>query len=324
MLTTGSQQALDLLGTVLLRPGATVGIEAPSYVGALQAFSAHEPAYVPVPMDDDGLLVNEAAQRLPAHCDRGGLFYTASTFKNPSGVTLSAARRAALLELCVARGLPLVEDDPYGELRFEGEPVPPLRALPGGADAVYLGTFSKILAPGLRLGWVVAPRPLLARLVIAKQAADLHTDSLVQRAVLHYCTHANLEGHIARLRDVYRARRDAMLAALEQEMPTGVTWTRPAGGLFLWLTLPGGLDARELLKDALARHVAFVPGAAFHTQSEGASCLRLNFSHSAPERIEEGIQRLADVLKARLSTPATADSRQTGSRQTGAASLAAL
>lgn len=306
LLTTGSQQGLDLLGKVLLRRSAAVVVEAPSYVGALQAFSAHEPRYITVPMDEQGLRVDLAATALDGvdPTATGGLLYTAATFQNPSGVTLSRQRRLALLELCTARRLPLVEDDPYGELRYAGAAVPSLRALPGGQETIYLGTFSKILAPGLRLGWVVAPRPLIDRLVIAKQAADLHTDSLVQRAVLHYCTHADLEGHIARLRTVYGQRREAMLDALQRYFPAEVRWTRPDGGLFVWVTLPTGTDARALLAAALERRVAFVPGTAFHPHGEEARaevghCLRLNFSHSDPARIEEGVRRLAAVITAR-------------------------
>ena len=304
LLTTGSQQALDLLGKVLLRSRAVVMVEAPSYVGALQAFSAHEPRYLTVPMDDEGLRVDHAAALLNAPGAAPSLLYSVATFQNPSGVTMSRERRAALLALCADRGIPLVEDDPYGELRFDGATVPPLRALPGGEETIYLGTISKILAPGLRLGWVVAPRPLIARLVIAKQAADLHTDSLVQRAVLHFCTHNDLAAHIAHLQDVYRERRDAMLAALERYFPPEARWTHPEGGLFLWVTLPEGTDSRALLAEALEQRVAFVPGTAFHVDGSGANCLRLNFSHAAPERLAEGVRRLGGVLAARLRAPA--------------------
>lgn len=301
LLTTGSQQALHLLSTVLLPPHAGVLVEAPTYVGALQAFAAQQPRYLSVSVDDDGLCVHEAAQLLRAVAPTAPrLLYSVSTFQNPSGVTLSLERRHALLDLCAAHALPLIEDDPYGELRYEGTALPPLRALPGGEETVYLGTFSKILSPGLRLGWVVAPRPLIARLVMAKQAADLHTDSLVQRAVLRYCLDADLEGHIARLCAVYGARRDAMLAALTRYFPTGTRWTRPQGGLFLWVTLPKGVDTRALVPEAIARRVAFVPGSAFHTDDSGANCMRLNFSHATPELIEEGVRRLAEVVDARV------------------------
>ncbi len=295
LLTTGSQQGLDLLGKVLLRPGARVGVETPSYVGALQAWSTYEPRYVAIPMDDQGLEVEQARAAMG---DGVSLLYSISTFQNPSGVTMSTSRRAALLDLCADRQAPLVEDDPYGELRYEGTAVPPLRALPGGEETIYLGTFSKILAPGLRLGWVVAPRPLIARLVRAKQAADLHTDSLVQRAVLHYCLHADLDSHIARLRAVYGARRNAMLDALPRYFPAGTRWTHPEGGLFTWVTLPRGANATAILAEAIQHNVAFVPGVAFHVDGAGANCLRLNFSHVSPTDIEQGMQRLGAVVTA--------------------------
>jgi DNA-binding transcriptional MocR family regulator len=252
-------------------------------------------------MDEQGLCVDRVARALAdTAAGEASLLYTVATFQNPSGVTMSAPRRAALIELSRERALPLVEDDPYSELRYEGDEVPALRSLPGGEETIFLGTFSKILAPGLRLGWVVAPRAVIARLVLAKQAADLHTDSLVQRAVLHYCTHADLEGHVTRLRQVYRARRDAMIAALDRHFPAGVTWTRPAGGLFTWVTLPQGTDSLAVLADALSHNVAFVPGAAFHVDGTGGNCFRLNFSHATPETIDEGVRRLAPVVASHL------------------------
>ncbi len=310
LITTGSQQGLDLVGKVLLSPRATVLVEEPSYVGALQAFAAYGPRVVSTSMDDEGLRVDRVASSLTSlgH-DSSAILYTIPTFQNPSGATMSRRRREALLDLCAARRLPVIEDDPYGELRYEGVGLPPLRALPGGADTVYLGTFSKILAPGLRLGWVVAPRPLMARLVRAKQGADLHTDTLTQRAVLHYCLHADLDGHIARLRQVYRERRDAMLAALARHVPLEARWTRPEGGLFLWVTLPAGIDTRALLAAALEHGVAFVPGAAFHATPDGGQggqggrSLRLNFSHADPDHIDDGLRRLGEVIAAALAHP---------------------
>lgn len=309
LITTGSQQGLDLLGKVLLSSRALVLVEEPSYVGALQAFAAYGPRIASVPMDEEGLRVDRVAAPLtlrgrdPLGHDDAVILYTIPTFQNPSGLTMSQTRREALIDLCATEGLPLVEDDPYGELRYEGSDLPPLRALPGGEDTVYLGTFSKILVPGLRLGWVVAPRPLMARLVRAKQGADLHTDALAQRAVLHYCLHADLDGHIARLRRVYRERRDAMLAALARYFPPEARWTRPEGGLFLWVTLPAGVDTRALLAAALKRGVAFVPGAAFYPArdgGQGARSLRLNFSHADPDRIDDGLRRLGAVVAAAL------------------------
>jgi 2-aminoadipate transaminase len=296
LITTGSQQALDLLGKVLLQRGSTLMVEAPSYVGALQAFTMHEPEYMPVHMDADGVLVDEARALIEAGHASVDLFYTVATFQNPSGVTMSHERRVAVLELSDRTGMPVVEDDPYGDLRFDGRPVPALRALPGGQDAVYLGTFSKTLAPGLRLGYAVGPRPLISRMVLAKQAADLHTDCLAQYAVLDYCLHNDVDAHIRRLSEVYGARRDAMLSAMQRAFPASCTWTRPAGGLFTWVTLPAGADATALLRASIARKVAFVPGGAFYTDGSGENMLRLNFSHSGPEKIEEGIKRLGEVF----------------------------
>src|SRR5260370_9986038 len=234
LVTTGSQQALDLLGKALLPRDATVMVEAPSYVGALNAFMLAEPRYLPVPLDDQGLRVDLAANALAASPSRVSLLYTVATFQNPSGCTLSLDRRTALLALCATHGLPLIEDDPYGELRYEGPEVPALRALPAGDEAIDLGSFSKVLAPGLRIGWAVAPRPLIARLVMAKQAADLHPDSLAQPPILPFCRPNDLAAHILQLRAVYCERRDAMLAALARHFPAEAHWTVPAGGLFTW------------------------------------------------------------------------------------------
>jgi len=310
LITSGSQQGLDLLGAVLLDPRVTVLIEAPSYVGALQAFGRCQPRFQTLTMDEDGLCTDELWKLVDGNQRRGlgapaapAVIYSVPTFQNPSGVTMSLDRRRRLLEFLAVRPLPLIEDDPYGELRFDGRDVPPLRALPGGEDTIYLGTFSKILAPGLRLGWVVAPRPVIDRLVIAKQGADLHTDSLVQRAVLHYCRHADLEAHISRLKECYRLRRDAMRSALERHFPSGVRWTRPEGGLFFWVTLPRSLDSQRILADAVAQKVAFVPGTAFQANPEESTfrhCLRLNFSNADPARIEVGIRRLAEVVGTHL------------------------
>ncbi len=300
LVTTGSQQALLLLSLVLARPGLGVMIESPSYVGALQAFMLREPRFYPVPMDEHGILANEAEVILARPGVRIQLVYTVATFQNPSGVTMSLERRELLLEATNRYGVPIVEDDPYGDLRYSGQSVPPFLALRGGADAVYLGTFSKTLAPGLRLGYVIGPRPLIGQMVLAKQAADLHTDSLSQRALLDYCRHNDIDGHVSTLRDVYRERRDTMLATMDRCFPTSCHWTHPEGGLFTWLTLPEQSDATALLTEAVARKVAFVPGNAFFTDGSGANTLRLNFSHPKPAAIEDGIGRLGELLRERL------------------------
>jgi 2-aminoadipate transaminase len=297
LITTGSQQALDLLGRVLACPGLPVVVESPTYIGALQAFGAQQVEFVPAPVDAGGLLVD----RLRSVLERGRaagrphpcLLYTVPTFQNPAGVTMPAERRLDLLDCSREWSLPVVEDDPYWALRYDGEETPPLRGLPGGEDVLHLGTFSKVLSPGLRLGWVVAPRPVIERLVLAKQGADLHTDSLAQRAALRFCRDNDLDAHVASLRAAYRERRDAMLAALAELMPAGTTWTVPAGGMFTWVTLPAGLDARAVLAEAVALGVAFVPGDAFHVDGGGTSAARLNFTASGPAEIREGVRRLA-------------------------------
>ena len=293
VVTTGSQQALDLVGRTLIGRGMGVVVESPSYVGALQAFSGRDAAFVPVPADEHGLRVD--ALGAGAGVERA-FVYTVPTFQNPAGITMSLERRRRLLDRTRELGLAVVEDDPYSELRYDGDPVPALRALPGGEEVIHLGTFSKVLSPGLRLGFAVAPRPVAERLVLAKQGADLHTDSLVQRAVVRFCRDHDLDAHVLTLRAAYRERRDAMLDALAELMPAGTRWTRPEGGMFVWVTLPDGVNAMTLLPAAVERGVAFVPGAAFHVDGGGVDALRLNFTNEPPALIREGVARLAAAL----------------------------
>jgi 2-aminoadipate transaminase len=295
VVTTGSQQGLDLVGRVLAGRGMEVLVESPSYVGAIQAFSAREVSLVACPGDERGLRVDLLRERLGGRPGPAFL-YTVPTFQNPSGGTMALERRRELLACSRDRGLPLVEDDPYSELRYDGSPVPALRALPGGEDVLHLGTFSKIISPGLRLGWVVAPRPVRERLVLAKQGVDLHASEVVQRAVVRFCRDHDLDAHVRTLCGAYRQRRDAMLAALDELMPAGATWTRPEGGMFVWVTLPEGFDSVALLAEAVRRRVAFVPGTAFHAGGGGTRSLRLNFTNSRPETIREGVGRLAAAL----------------------------
>jgi 2-aminoadipate transaminase len=304
LVTSGSQQALDLLGMLLIDKGSTVLVEDPTYVGALQAFRPYQPRFLPLPMDDEGLLP-EGLERALADLARQGVrpafLYTVATFQNPTGVTLSGERRAALLDLAERHDLPVVEDDPYGELRYSGQPIPPLAALDIARHGepryvVYLSTFSKLLAPGLRIGWAAGPAALLRRMALAKQGVDLHTGSLAQAIAYESCREGLLERQIPRIRSIYGERRAAMLGSLERTMPEGVRWTRPEGGMFLWLTLPASVDATALLARAVERKVAFVPGASFHANGGGANTLRLNFSHAPPARIVEGVERLAEAL----------------------------
>ncbi len=302
VITAGSQQGLDMIGRLLIDPGAPVAVEEPTYLGALQAWQTNMPNYLRVPVDADGLDV-EALEAMLASGARPRFLYVVSCFQNPTGVTLAPARRQRLIELAARYGLPIIEDDPYGELYYEGERTTPLAALDIAMHGelrhvVYLGTLSKLLAPGLRVGWMVAPQALLDRLVMLKQGLDLHTGSMAQAVAYYACRDGLLERQVPRLRAVYGERRDAMLAALEGALPAGTAWTRPTGGMFLWLTLPEEVDAEALLERALAEKVAFVPGRSFHPGGGGANTMRLNFSHSGPAQIAEGVRRLGVAMGA--------------------------
>ena len=295
LIVSGSQQALDLTGKVFLDKGDVVLCESPTYLGAISAFRAYRPRFVEVPTDDDGMVPSELENRL-ASIGRVKLIYIVPDFQNPSGRRWSIERRRDLAGLAGRFNVPVIEDAPYAELCFEGPPIPPVATLDDACTVVYMGTCSKILSPGMRLGWVVADRELLRRYVLVKQGADLHTSSLVQLLAARFMLDHDLETHIARIREVYRARRNAMIAALEEHFPVDVSFTRPAGGLFLWAELPQGLDARRLLERALEEHVAFVPGESFYPNGGHLNTLRLNFSAMPEERITEGIRRLGLVL----------------------------
>ncbi len=292
LITTGSQQGLDLVGKVLIDAGSRVAVESPTYLGALQAFVPYEPEFVSVPCDDDGPLPDGLGVA------RGARFlYALPNFQNPSGRCMGAARRAALVAAAQAAGLPLVEDNPYGDLWFDAPPPAPLASLwPEGS--VYLGSFSKVLAPGLRLGYVVAPKALYPKLLQAKQAADLHTPGFNQRVVYEVIRDGFLSDHVPTIRRRYRAQRDAMRAALERHLPPGCRWIEPRGGMFFWVELPEGVDAARLLPHAVERGVAFVPGAAFYADHPRANTLRLSFVTMAPAQIEQGLAALADALQA--------------------------
>ncbi len=304
LITSGSQQALDLLGKLMIDPGALVAVEEPTYMGALQAWRPYQPRFATLPMDEEGLVV-DALERLLQGGERPRFLYLVSSFQNPTGVTLSPERRHRLLEVATEYRLPIVEDDPYGELYYNSARPQPLAALDvelSGAlrHVVYLSTFSKLLAPGLRVGWVAAPQELVSKLVQAKQGLDLHTGSLSQAMAYEACCDGLLDRHVPTIRSTYHTRRDTMLDALELHMPKDVKWTRPNGGMFIWLTLPSHIDTTMLLQISLDQKVAFVPGAAFHANGGGTNTLRLNFSHSTPERITEGVTRLGRAIEALL------------------------
>ncbi len=293
LVTTGSQQALTLVVTALLEPGAVVAVEEPTYLAALQAFRLAGARVVPVAGDEHGM--DPAALADVIEREKPELLYLVPTFANPTGRTLSAARRAEIAALADRHGLWVVEDDPYGELRYRGEDVPPLASM---SDRVlYLGSFSKIGAPGLRLGWLRAPEALLRTLVIVKQAADLHTSTIDQAAAAVYLAENDLSAHVRKLCSAYRERRDAMIAALPGTVPDGTRWSDPDGGMFVWLTLPGDVDTAELLPGALARDVAFVPGAPFYASTSDRAALRLSFTTNTVEEIAEGMRRLAPALQ---------------------------
>ncbi|MBE0417891.1 MAG: PLP-dependent aminotransferase family protein [Coriobacteriia bacterium] len=299
VVTAGAQQGLDLLAKTFLDSGDVVITEGPTYVGALQAFSAYEPEIVCVPMDEGGMRVDALETELARLGERGAKFiYTVPNFQNPAGVTLLPERRRRLLELARAYDIPVIEDDPYGRLRFEGGHVKPLRALDD--EVIYLGTFSKIFAPGLRLGWMTAPRPILAKVLLAKQAADLCGSAFAQVTAERYFAGTRWRRVLQGLTRTYAERRGAMLAALEEYFPVEVRWTRPEGGFFVWVELPSFIDAGVLLAEAVEHGVTFVPGSAFYPDGRGRNCMRLAFCYAEPEAITEGIRRLSEVIEDRL------------------------
>ncbi|WP_380174318.1 PLP-dependent aminotransferase family protein [Kineococcus sp. DHX-1] len=297
LVTTGSQQALTLLTTALLSPGDVVAVEEPSYLAALQSFTLAGAELAGVASDDDGALP-EAVEEV-FRTRRPAVLYLVPNFANPTGRTLTLERRARIAELAAEHGVWVVEDDPYGELRYTGAPVPPLAVQPAAAQNVlHLGSFSKIGAPGLRLGWARLPRAVRPAVVVAKQAADLQTSTVDQAAAAEYLAATDLDAHVAGVVAAYSERRDAMLTALEAALPVGSTWSRPDGGMFTWVDLPGPVDTAEFLPAALRRGVAFVPGEAFFAGEPDRSTLRLSFTTHAPDRIAEGVSRLGRALRA--------------------------
>ncbi|WP_297497899.1 PLP-dependent aminotransferase family protein [Thermococcus sp.] len=307
MMVAGSQQALDLIGRVFINPGDVVVVEAPTYLAALQAFSYYDPEFVSVPMDHDGMRIDvlgEKLEELERKGKRVKLLYTVSTFQNPMGVTMSLERRKKLIELAREYEFIIVEDNPYSELRYSGEPIPPIKHFDDEGRVIYLGTFSKILAPGLRLGWISAHPHFIRKMEIAKQSIDLCTNTLGQAIAWKYVEDGHLDKHIPEIIEFYKPRRDAMLKALEEFMPEGVEWTRPDGGMFVWVTLPGGIDSKLMLEKAVSKGVAYVPGEAFFAHREVKNTLRLNFTYVPEEKIREGIKRLAEVIEEEIRSRA--------------------
>jgi DNA-binding transcriptional MocR family regulator len=304
LITTGSQQGLDLIGKLFLDEGDEILCESPTYVGAITAWNVLQPRWVEVPTDHDGMDVvalEEILDRLP----RAKFIYVIPNFQNPSGRTWSIERRVRLMEIASRREIPVIEDNPYGEVRYEGSHLPSLRSMDPKGLVIGLGTFSKIFCPGLRIGWVAAKAPFYRKLVVLKQGSDLHTPTLNQMQISASMESPNFETRITRIAEVYRERREAMTRALEREMPPGVRFTHPEGGLFLWVEFPEGIDARDLLRRCLEAGVAFVPGEGFFPNGGHANTARLNYSNMPPERIEVGVRRMGKALRGMMEvTPA--------------------
>jgi len=306
LITTGSQQALDLLGKIFVNRGDRILVESPTYLGALQAWNAYGAEYISVPVDEYGMrtdLLEDALRIGPK------FIYVLPNFQNPTGTTLPLERRMKLIELADRYGVPIIEDDPYGQLRYEGEDIPSVEILDSRmreqngtytGNVIYLSTFSKILAPGLRLAWVVAPDNVIHKLALAKQGTDLNTSTFNQIVAHEVGQHGFIDRHVEMMRKVYLERRNAMVQSLQEHMPEGVTWTRPQGGLFLWVTLPEPFNSTELLPQVIEENVAYVPGEFFHADGTGKNTMRLNFSYCSPEKINEGISRLGKAFKKKM------------------------
>jgi 2-aminoadipate transaminase len=299
IVTTGGQQAIDLITKTLVDPGDAVICEAPTYPGAVPVFCSYQADTIQIECDGDGMRIGEleaALERLDSEGRRPKFVYSVPSFQNPAGVTMSLERRRRLVELAQERELLVVEDNPYGLLRFGGDPLPPLYQLDGGDFVIYVGTFSKILSPGIRLGWMVAPPPVMEKVVLGKQASDLCTSTLTQYFVREYFAEGRWREYVASLVEIYRERRDAMVEALCRHFPAEATWTEPEGGLFIWATLPEFIDTEDLLAKALREDVAFVPGRAAYVDGRGRSSMRLNFSGAGEDEIREGIRRIGKVV----------------------------
>jgi 2-aminoadipate transaminase len=300
LMVNGSQQGLDLLGKLFIDPDSCVVCSQPTYLGALQAWNAYQAQFCTVPLDSEGMCVEELPallEKIPHPC----MVYVLPNFHNPAGTTLPLERRQRLVEICRQFDLVIIEDDPYGQIRFEGEDITPIFRL-APERTIYMSTFSKTLAPGIRLAWVVAPKPVISRLVQAKQGADLHTGTFVQMVANDICQRGIVRQHVKLLRDVYRKRRDVMLDALTEHWPEGSTWTKPLGGLFLWAQTPAQINTGEFIKKAVAAKVAYVPGFAFYPGEDGGeNAMRLNFSNAGEDMINEGIYRLGAAMKLELA-----------------------
>jgi len=296
VVTTGAQQALDLLGKIFIDPGDTIAVEAPSYVGALTAFAAYQPRFLTLETDNDGMIVEQLEQAI-VRGERPTFVYTVPNFGNPAGVTMARARREHLVSLCREAGIPIVEDNPYGLLRFEGEPLPCLRSL-DPHNVIYLGTVSKTFSPGVRVGWALADPSVIQRIVLAKEAADLCGSNLTMSLTERWFSdEARWRGALADLVRTYRVRRDVMLQAIEEHFPDAATWTQPAGGFYVWVSLPEWFDTTAMLAAAVERRVAYVPGSAFYPDGRGRDRMRLAYCYPTEDRIIDGVARLGALLE---------------------------
>jgi 2-aminoadipate transaminase len=321
LVTTGGQQVIDLVCKTLVDPGDVVVAEGPTYPGAVPTFAAYEADVVQIEMDADGMridLLEETLDRLDRERRTPKFIYTVPTFQNPAGVTMALDRRHRLVRLAAERELLVLEDNPYGLLRYEGDPLPPLYALDRGEYVIYLGTFSKILSPGLRLGWTAAPRPVLEKLNLGKQGADLCSSTFGQHFVIEYFAQRNWRDLLGSLRELYRRRRDTMFEALAEHLPREAEWTRPAGGLFVWATLPAYIDTTDLLARALREHVAFVPGRAAYLDGRGGSSMRLNFSGVSEDQLHEGVARIGKVVSEQVRLYSTLTGTEPATQRPGA------
>ena len=295
IITNGSQQVLDLICRILVNPGEMIAVENPTYLAALQVFNGGQAKLIPVPVDEFGMDI-EALDKI-LQTEQPKLIYVNPTFQNPTGVTMPLVRRQRLAELAAQHCVPVLEDNPYGELRFDGEHLPPVKSLPGGEWVLYAGTISKIVAPGLRIGWLVASEEFIEKMASAKQLSDVLTNSLTQRALYRYLTDNKVEEHIQTIVAQYREQRDVMLESMKEYFPASVSWIVPDGGMFIWAKLPEYVDTNKLLPEAVENKVAFVPGAPFYANGTGHNTMRLNFSNSTPDLIHSGIERLGTLLK---------------------------
>ena len=301
IITAGSQQGLSLLGQLFLNEGDIVLVESPTYMGATTAFAVNFPNFVEVETDDKGMVPEALEAALKKYGDRVRLMYVIPEFQNPTGITWPVERRKAFMDIINRYDFPVLEDDPYGELRYDGDKVPSLKSMDTKGNIIFLGSFSKILMPGLRIAWMVADPVIIDKVVKLKQAVDLQSSSFGQRQTSYYIDMFDLDEHVAKIKALYKKRRDLMCESMKKYFPEGITFTYPEGGLFTWVTLPEGMDAKELMPKVLAKNVAYVPGGPFYPHGGNANHFRLNYSNMPEDRIVEGIKRLADVLKEELA-----------------------